>query len=116
MIAALLVLNKLMELKLPIKKAYALYSLAKQINEYREFFINEEKKMVSKFNVQVAENGDLHFNSQEDQLAFIQEYNDLMSYEIEDVKSVELSFADLGGVEFTPMELSALDGVINFIE
>lgn len=116
MIAALPVLQKLMELKLPVKKAYAVYALAKQINEYREFFINEEKKMISKFNVQIAENGDLHFNSQEDQLTFIQEHNDLMLYEVEDVKSVELSFSDLGDVEFTPKELSTLDGVINFIE
>ena len=116
LISALPVLNKLMELKLPIKKAYALYSLAKQVNEYREFFINEEKKRVTIFNIQVAENGDLHFNSQEDQLKFIQEHNELMSYEMEDIKCVDLLFTDLGDLEITPIELGLLDGIINFVE
>lgn len=116
LISALSVLNKLMELKLPIKKAYALYSLAKQVNEYREFFINEEKKMITKFNVQVAENSELHFNSQEDQIKFVEEYNELMQYEIEDIKCVDLLFTDLGDLEITPMELMLLDGIINFVE
>lgn len=115
MLAALPGLQKMMELKLPIKKAHAIYSLAKQINEQREFFINEEKKMIEKFNVEIS-GGNLQFKSAEDQVQFVTEHNELMQYEVEGLKAVELSFADLGDLEITPAEMGTLDGVIIFVE
>lgn len=115
MLAALPVLNRMMELKLPIKKAHAVYSLAKQINEQREFFINEEKKMIEKFSVTI-DSGNLHFKSSEDQARFVAEHNELMQYQVEGLMPIELSFTDLGNLEITPMEMSSLDGVVIFID
>ena len=116
MLNSLPIVQKIMELKLPIKKAYAIYSLAKQINEQREFFINEEKKLISKFNAEILENGNIKFNTAEDQANFIKEHSELMEYEIENLQAVDFSFADLGDAEFTPMEIMQLEGVINFSE
>ena len=113
--AALPVLQKMMGLKLPIKKAYRVYSLVKQINEQREFFINEEKKMIEKFGI-IVEGGNLHFKSAENQALFVREHDELMQYEVEGLRSLELTFADLGDVEFTPAEISMLEDVITFVE
>ena len=115
MLNALPILQRMMELKLPIKKAYAVYSLAKVINEQREFFINEEKKLIEKFNVEVLSNGNIRFEDTESQNEFVAEHNALMQYEV-NVVAIELSFEDLGNAEFTPVELMQLEGVINFIE
>ena len=86
MLNALPVLQRLMELKLPIKKAHGIYSLAKVINEQREFFMKEEQKLISKFNAEVLENGNIKFNSAEDQMTFSKEHADLMQYEIEELE------------------------------
>lgn len=115
MLAALPVLNRMMELKLPIKKAHAVYSLAKQINEQREFFINEEKKLIEKFNAEILDGGNIRFKDAESQVGFMTEHNALMHYEV-DAAAIDLSFEDLGDSEFTPVELMQLEGVINFVD
>lgn len=116
MLNALPVLQKIMELKLPVKKAYKIYNLAKSIEDKRQFFIQEEKKLIDKFNAEILENGNIKFNSAEDQMTFSKEHSDLMNYEVEDLLSIELSFEDLGDVEFTPRDLMTLEGVISFVE
>jgi hypothetical protein len=116
MLNALPEVQKLMNLKLPVKKAFKVYSLAKQINEQRDFFINEEKKLIEKFQAIVDEGGRVSFNSAEDQEGFLKEHNELKNYVPEGIEVLELSFADLGDAEFTPMELATLEGVISFID
>lgn len=116
MLNALPVLQKIMELKLPIKKAYKIYNLAKSIEDKRQFFIQEEKKLINKFNAEILENGTIKFNSVEDQMTFSQEHEDLMNYEIEELGAIELNFEDLDDVEFTPRDFMTLEGVINFVE
>lgn len=115
MFNSLPILQRMMELKLPIKKAYSIYSLAKQINEQREFFINEEKKLIERYSAETLENGSVKFKDEESQKKFIIEHNELMQYEI-DVKTIYLNFEDLKDSEFTPAELMQLEGAINFIE
>ena len=114
MLNALPILQRIMELKLPIKKAYKVYSLAKVINEQREFFINEEKKLIEKFNAEIVENGGIKFKNSEEQTQFIQEHTELMEYEVTGLETLELDFDDLGEVEFTPVEIMQLEGVISF--
>jgi hypothetical protein len=116
MLSALPMVQKIMELKLPIKKAYKAYYLAKVINEKRDFFIGEEKKLIDKFEAEVLEDGNIRFKDSESQLGFMRDHAELMNYEIEDVAAIELSFDDLGEAKFTPMEIMQLEGVINFNE
>ena len=115
MLNSLPVLQRIMELKLPIKKAHKVYSLAKQINEQREFFINEEKKLIEKFNAEVLEGGNIRFKDAESQFGFVTEHAELMNYEVS-AEVIELSFDDLGDTEFTATDLVQLDGVINFVD
>lgn len=116
MLNALPVLQKMMDLKLPMKKAYKIYSLAKEIEEKRQFFIEEEKKLVQATNAEILEDGSIKFPTIEDQIKFSQEHAAMLSCELEDMPVIELSFDDLGDAEFSAKEVMALEGVINLID
>lgn len=116
MLNALPMLQRMMDLKLPMKKAYKIYSLVKEIEEKRQFFIEKEKKLVQSTNAEILENGSIKFNSAEDQVNFSKEYSELLNCELEDMPVIELSFDDLGDAVFTAKDLMALEGVINFVE
>lgn len=116
MLNSLPILQRMVDLKLPVKKAHKVYLLAKKINEQREFFAQEEKKLIEKFNAEILESGNIKFSSKEDQSGFMAEHADLMQYEMTDLESIELTFDDLGDAEFSPKDLMSLEGVINFVE
>ena len=115
-INALPMAQKLMGLNLPVKKAYKIYTLAKLINDKRDFFINEEKKIIDKFEGTILEGGNIQFKDTETQIKFSQEHAELMNYEVDDIEIIELSFNDLGEAVFSALEIAALDGIINFID
>lgn len=112
MFNSLPILQRMMELKLPINKAYAIYTLAKQINDEREFFINKERQMITQFNAEILENGSIKFQNAEDQAKFVSEHAALMGCELENLKAVHLCVEDLGNAEFSPIELMQLEGAI----
>jgi hypothetical protein len=72
--------------------------------------------LIDKFDAEILENGNIKFNSAEDQMTFSKEHADLMQYEIEELEALELNFDDLGDAELTPRDLMTLEGVINFVE
>ena len=113
MLNAIPVLDKLMTCKLPVKKAYEVYSLAKQIKEQREFFINEEKKLIEKFNAEVTQEGYIQFKTGDDQLNFSNEHKSLLDFEVE-LQILEIAFDELKEIELTPNDMILLEGVINF--
>lgn len=115
MLNALPVVQKMAEMKLPIKSAYKVYSLAKVINEQREFFINEERKLINNFSAEILDDGSIKFSSAEDQAKFLQEHSEMSNLQIEGVEPIELKFEELGDAEFSPLEIGLLEGVINFI-
>ena len=116
MFNALPILQRLVELKLPLNKAFAVYNLIKQIESNREFFIKEERKLIEQFNVELLSNGDLKFNSPEEQAKFIQQHTEMMQCELDDLKVVEISLNDLKDECFSAKEIMLLEGVVNFIE
>ena len=109
------IIQKVLELKLPFKKAYEVYSLAKQINDKRDFFINEEKKLIAHFHVVVSDEGRVVFSNAEDQQGFQKEYNEILNCELEGLSAIELKIDDLEEARFSSIEIAALEGVINFI-
>ena len=113
---ALPILQRFTALSLPVKKAYKVYSLAKQINEQREFFINEERKLVEKFEAEVLPDGRIQFKDSLQQAHFAQEYAELKEYEVENFSPITLTFEDLGDAAITAADISLLEGVIEFIE
>jgi hypothetical protein len=110
------IVEKLMTFNLPIKKAYQLYSLAKQINEKRDFFIKEEKKLIDNFKGQIMEDGKIKFENINLQQEFLKAHNELLQCEIDDIKPLELTFDDLKDIKLSPADLIDLEGVVNIVE
>ena len=113
---ALPVLQKVMKLSLPIKKSFKIYTLAKQVNDTRDFFIKEEKKIIDKYEVKVLENGSLEFKDIEAQRGFTKEHNELLDYELEGSTAIDLTFDDLKDAKLSAIEVATLEGIINFID
>lgn len=109
-------LQKLMELNLPVKKSFKIYTLAKQVNDTRDFFIKEEKKIIDKYEVKVLENGSLEFKDIEAQRGFTKEHNELLDYELEGATAIDLTFDDLKDAKLSAIEVATLEGIINFID
>jgi ferritin len=86
--------------------------LAKQIEEAREFFIAEERKLVAKFNAEILDNGGLKFSNGEDQMQFLAEHDALMTTQIESLNAITMDIKDFGEVDFTPRDLMSLEGVV----
>lgn len=116
MFNSLPILQRVMELKMPLNYAYAIYNLAKQINDKRDFFIKEERKLIEQFQAEILENGNIRFKTLEEQEQFSLEHANLMQCELDDLKCIEIPLECLKDASFTPMELLSLEGAINFIE
>lgn len=116
MMQALPVLQKLLELPLPVRKAHKIFSLAKTFNEQRTFFLKEEYKLIEKYHAEVIDNGGIQFQSLEDKTGFAQEHQELMGYELAECEKIELSFDELQNIELTPKDIMLLEGVIDIIE
>lgn len=108
-------LQKLVTLPLPPKKAYQVYRTIKHVDEVREFVVSEEKKLIEQYEASIGGDGTLTFASDEQCAAFAQQRATLLSCEIE-FEELELGFDELGSAQFTALEMMALDGVIKFIE
>ena len=110
------IVKKLIDFKLPIQKAYKIYFLAKQINDKRDFFINEEKKLIELYNAEVDQTGQVSFKTEEEKTNFLQDYSKLLNYNIDDINTINLEINELKDIELSPKELILLEGLINFID
>lgn len=110
--SALPIVQKIMVLNLPIKAAYNVYKLAKQINEQQEFFAKKEQDLITQHGAEILEGGNIHFKDSQSQLEFMKVHKELMDCEVEGIAPIELHFDDFKDATFTPAEIAALDGVI----
>lgn len=103
-------------LRLPPKKAYALYSISKTIGEKFEFVANEQRKLVEEYGVSVSPEGYFNFEENPEKgaefMAKLQELNDM---EIDlDINPVILTENDTQGFTLTMAQVAALEGVVSF--
>ena len=110
-------MHKIAGMQLPIKQAYAIYLLSKKIKEHFDFFVEQEKKLIEKYNAEIKDNGTISFSNQEDAIKFQEEYNDYQAFEIEeDFTPITLKFADCGEQNITPADIANLESFIAFEE
>lgn len=110
------IVQRVMEVKLPIKKSYEIYLLAKKINEQRDFFIKKEKELIESYKGIIQDNGLVSFSSAQDQQACALEREELLCCELIDINPIELSFEDVENIMLSAQEIAMLDGVIIFKE
>jgi small-conductance mechanosensitive channel len=71
MIEAIPVIKKLIGIKLPLKSSYAVFRIAKEIEQHKEFFMEEEKKLIEKYKGAINETGRITFENPENIEPFI---------------------------------------------
>lgn len=110
------ILNRLSTVQLPMKKAYQIYLLAKEINEHREFFINKEKELVDKYQAKIdIASGLISFVNNDDRDKFQAEYLELMNVDVELAAApIIISESDANDFKISPAEIASLEGLIDF--
>ena len=108
-------LVRLSQVRLPIKTAFSVYQLVKKIEEPYKFALEEEKKLINKYNAEVKENGIISFSSAEDKNSFQNELQELnqLDHDIE-IEPIVIKIEDLGEQTITPSDILALEGFVEF--
>ena len=108
-------LVRLSQVRLPIKTAFSVYQLVKKIEEPYKFALEEEKKLINKYNAEVKENGIISFSSAEDKNSFQNELQELnqLNHDIE-IEPIVIKIEDLGEQTITPSDIFALEGFVEF--
>lgn len=108
-------LVRLSQVRLPIKTAFSVYQLVKKIEEPYKFALEEEKKLINKYNAEVKENGIISFSSAEDKDSFQNELQELnqLDHDIE-IEPIVIKIEDLGEQTITPSDIFALEGFVEF--
>jgi hypothetical protein len=109
-------LQKLVGIKLPIKSSYAIFRLSKEIDSQKDFFIEEERKLIDKYKGSVDETGRITFKEQSNFEPFIKEYTELNNTEVV-IKEQLPIVIKLDAVEdgnFAPADFLTLEGIIDF--
>lgn len=103
-------------LRLPPKKAYALYSISKTIGEKFEFVANEQRKLVEEYGVSVSPEGYFNFEENPEKGAeFMAKLQELNEMEIDlDINPVILTENDTRGFTLTMAQVAALEGIVSF--
>lgn len=108
-------IQKLVGTNLPIKQAYAVFRLAKEIDEQKDFFITSEKKLIEKYNGIINENGRITFEDSNNFAPFAQEYEELNNLNVELKQQLPIVIKlDSVDCSLTPTDFFNLDGIINF--
>lgn len=108
-------LQKLITMELPVKVSYQLYKIGKKIEDEKNFFIQEEKKLIEKYHGEVDAVGKINFEDDKNRESFVKEYQELNNLEIKDLDSlpIKINIEDLN-IKLSALEISVLDGVIDF--
>ena len=108
-------LVRLSQVRLPIKTAFSVYQLVKKMEEPYKFALEEEKKLINKYNAEVKENGIISVSSAEDKNSFQNELQELnqLDHDIE-IEPIVIKIEDLGEQTITPSDIFALEGFVEF--
>jgi hypothetical protein len=109
-------LQKLVGIKLPIKASYAIFRLSKEIDSQKDFFIEEERKLIDKYNGSIDENGRITFKDQSNFEPFAKEYAELNETEIviKEQLPIVIKLDAVEGGDFAPVDFFSLEGIIDF--
>ena len=108
-------ISKLVNIKLPFKKSYAIYSLVKEMDEQRAFYAQEEKKLIVECGADIDERGLISFPDDASQVKFMQARAELNNLEIDlKYEPITLTESDLGDAGIAPADLIQLDGLVLF--
>lgn len=108
-------LARLKDIRLPVKKAYAVYKLYMAAEGAYRFAAEEEKKCLDEYNGTIVENGEIRFESPEKCAAFMERLEEIHNMDVDFcVEPVVLTEQDLGDQTLTPGDFYNLEGFVTF--
>lgn len=122
---ALVPMQRMMKIKLPIKenkKSRQIYKMAMEMGGIVEYIHQEEMKIIAKYNGKIKPDGFIYFGDDEDGVhranLCAQEMSELESSEVDweykIIKLSEESLVDDGGFTLSPEEIFYLEGFVEF--
>ena len=109
---AKIVLEKLSKESFSAKNAYIIQRNIKNINQETEFFEENKRTLLNKYNVEIGENGIRVPENQTEE--FIKEFNDLLHTEIE-INILQISLNDFA-FSLSPESMSLVHWMFSFEE
>ena len=118
-------LQRISNFELPVRDAYMVYKLLKEIEPVYEFATKMERQLIEKYHGEITENGTIKFIYSDDEQSkaegtknmnmFAAAIEDLNDTEIdENFSPITLKYDALGSQKMTPKEIMAIDGFITF--
>lgn len=119
MLSIIPTLQELVSAKLPLKASYALFAFAKEVNTQKDFFIDEERKLIEKYNATVTPQGQISFGDKvEDRKGFLKDYTELneMEVSLNTQLPIVIKMEDVNGTDLkvSAADLMALSGIVDF--
>ena len=113
-------LNELRKYKLPFAKAAGIFRLCKSLDSVREFYAEEEKKLLEQYaakdengNPKLLDNGQVLFDCYTDRDAYRSAVDDLFETDCGvEITPVTLTETDFGEQPISPAMLDELDGIV----
>lgn len=103
--------------------SYKIAKANKLLNEQREFYTSEERKIVETYavkdengQVKIVNGNQISFKDKDDAIKFNTEINKLQQTEVEIFEPIEIKFNDFrdGEMDLTPSDILALEGFVIF--
>ena len=108
---------KLLDARLPIKKARAIYEMYSLLEASYDFACREQQKYLDEYNITI-ENGLLRFhgeNKESDYAGFRQKLDDLLESDVNlDIKPVVITEEELGAHRVSAIDIHNLNGFVFF--
>lgn len=115
-INAFTALNHLRAMRLPVRDAYNVFNLRKQLEQSYIFEMEREKKLLEETDGQIKDDGSLLFPTEEAAIRFnegVEEANN-MDVEIE-FEPIQMQMDAIAGIQITPEDIEKLDGFVIFM-
>ena len=108
-------LKRLEKMQLPVKAAYSIFMLIKQLTPAYEFELDRERKLLESYHGTMNQDGSIAFETSEDASRFGAEIEELNSLDVDvKIKPVQINFDDLDQQTLTPYDISCLEGFVSF--
>lgn len=108
-------ISRLAKMELPLRAAYDIYMLLRKLEPCYFFELEQEKKLLEKYNGSVNKNGYLEFDTNADAEGFHREVDELNKLDIDlDFDTVILSCATMNDIRISPTDIASLEGFVCF--
>lgn len=112
---AYLSITRLNSVRFGIKDAFSVYKLRKKLEDVYNFFVEEQRKIIEKYNGEILEDGRIQFDSNETAEKARNDIESLNNSSIDvDIEPITINISEIQDGTMTPRDIEMLDGFIIF--